>query len=369
MRTLKQLFLAVLAVSALLLGGCGDDETIIVVPYNGKYLYVNNDATANAVSGFAIRANGALVELTGSPFATGGAGSLGGFYASNKISIARSKKLLFAANTADNTISVFGLSSTTGTLTAIGLPVASGGTMGSGGSLAVDANENFLFVGNETTNNISVFAIAANGTLTPVLGSPFSIGVGVDSAGMTLNPVGSTLYIGAPVANLLVVMDVAVDGSLTQIPGSPFAFDTNSFALVSSTLAVGGTAGGIISSYNIDSNGDPILLDTLTVSGANSQCIATTRKGSLAILAGGSTASISMVNLGSDGVLSLVAGSPFATAASTSGYAIANPSGRYLYATESVQIEAFAISSAGALTSINTYVLTNPGYATSLAIY
>jgi hypothetical protein len=68
-------------------------------------------------------------------------------------------------------------------------------------------------------------------------------------------------------------------------------------------------------------------------------------------------------------MLTEVTGSPFATAASTSGYAIANPSGRFLYATGSSQIEAFVIDSAGALTSIDTYPLTNPGYATGAVIY
>jgi len=375
MRSFKHLLLAMVAVAGLLLGGCGDDnDTIVVFPNNGKFLYANNDATVNSVSAFAIRANGTLVELAGSPFATGGAGSIGGYYASNKIALARTKKLLFASNAADSTISVFAMSSVSGELVAIGLPVASGGTMSSGGTLAVDANENFLFVGNSGTNNISVFAIAADGTLTPVLGSPFSIGAGIDAAGLTLNSVGSTLYIGAPAANLLVVMDVAVDGTLTQVAGSPFAFDTNSFALVSSTLAVGGTAGGILSSYNIDSNGDPVLLDTLTLAGSNNQCVSATRSGSLAILSGGGTNGIAMINLASNGTLSLVAGSPFPTSTATSGYAIASPNGKVLFATEADfgginQIETFVIDSDGALTTRGTYPLDSLGYTTSLVIY
>ena len=65
----KHLFLAMVAVAGLLLGGCGsDNNTIVVAPYNGKFIYANNDATVNSVSGFAIRANGTLVELAGSPF-------------------------------------------------------------------------------------------------------------------------------------------------------------------------------------------------------------------------------------------------------------------------------------------------------------
>jgi len=385
MRALKHLILAVLAITALMLGGCGgDDDTIIIVSNSGKYLYVNNDAATNAVSGFAIRANGALVELAGSPFATGGAGGSGGYFAANPIAIAHSKKLLFAANKFDSTVSVFAISSTRGTLTSIGLPVASGATMGSSGSLAVDDNENFLFVANDNPiimggtgdTSVSVFAIAADGTLTPVVGSPFSLGLGAAGTGadgISLNPVGDTLYVAAAATNQIAVLDIAVDGSLTQIAGSPFDAYVGtggiaSFVLSSATVGLSGSFGGFLASYNIDSNGVPILLDTLDL-GSNNQALTTARKGSLAILSGGFSGSISMVNVGSAGTLSLVPGSPFATAAATSGYALPNPSGRYLFATEVNQIESFSINSDGALTSIGVFPLTNAGIATGLAIY
>jgi len=378
----KHLFLAMVAVAGLVLGGCGsDNNTIVVVPYNGKYLYVNNDGAANAVSGFAIKANGALVELAGSPFVTGGAGTSSTYFAANKIAVAHSKKLLFVSNVGDNTVTVFQISSVTGALTAVGTPVASGAVMGLSGSLAVDDGENFLFVANDDANgtadtSISVFAIAADGTLTAVPGSPFALGLpaaGLGADGITMNSVGDKLYVAASVDNSLAVLDVAVDGTLTQIPGSPFTVYTGtggitSFVLTSPTFALSGSYGGFLGSYNIDSNGAPILLDSLDL-GINNQALTTTRRGSLAILSGGFSSQISVVHVASDGNMTLANGSPFAAAASTSGYALANPSGRYLYATEINQIEAFVIDSEGSLTSISTYPLTNPGFTTSLAIY
>lgn len=375
MRFVKHLLLAILAVSAFMLGGCGDDETIIIVPYSGKFVYVNNNAdTANYVSGFAIRANGTLAELAGSPFITGGAGNEITYFATNPIAIARTKKLLFAANKGDDTISVFSISSVTGELTAVGLPVASGGDLFESGSLAVDDAENFLFVANDDgagVGSISVFAIGASGTLTPVLGSPFALGL-TSADGITLNPVGDTLYVAAPTANEIVVLDIAIDGTLSHIAGSPFAYPADgqitSFVLSSSTVGLSAATSGNLTSYNIDSNGVPILLDSLAL-GGNYQAITTTRKGSLAVMAGGYTSSISMVNVASNGVLSLVPGSPFATATITSGYALANPSGRLLFATEATQLESFSIDSVGALSSIATYPLTNPGFATGLVIY
>ncbi len=264
----KHLFLAMVAVSVLVLGGCGSDNNITpVFSYNGKYLYVSNDGTANAVSGFAIKANGTLVELAGSPFLTGGAGATGGWYAANRIAIAHVKKLLFASNHADDTVTSFTLDSITGELTAVGLPVVSGGTMGIGGSLAVDEDEKFLFVGNDTTSDISVFSIATNGVLTPVAGSPFAIGVAGGVDGITLNPVGTALYISAFNTNQIVVMDVAASGALTPIAGSPFDYTAGgniaSFVLASSLRGLSGASGGVLASYSIDSIGAPTLLDAL----------------------------------------------------------------------------------------------------------
>lgn len=383
MREFKFCLLVMVAVAGLLLGGCGGDDETYIIPYGGKFLYVNNDSDANAVSAFRIRANGTLEEIAGSPFATGGAGSLGGFYAANKIAIARSKKLLFASNADDNTISVFKINAITGELTPVGEPVANSSVagMGSSGSLAVDDGENFLFVGNDNDDTVSVFSIAVNGALTAVAGSPFGIGAfGVD--GLALNAKGNGLYIAAPDSNQIVVMSVAADGTLTPIPGSPFDYtgvgNVYSFVLGSSTMGLAGASdgvsGGTISSYSIDATGAPTLLDSLSIgAGGNGQAVSTARRGTLAFLSGGDfwtdTNQISVLQVASDGTLTPVIGSPFATDWRTSGYAVANFTSRYLYVTEEDQIEAFRIDRAGGLTSIDVDVLTNPGFATSAVIY
>ena len=293
------------------------------------------------------------------------------YYGANPIALAFGKKLLFAANRGDNTITAFTLNSRTGELTAVGTPVANGGLMGIGGSLAVDDDENFLFVGNGSTPDISVFAIAADGGLTPVPGSPFPIGSDVD--GMTMNLVGTTLYVAAPTANVLIVLNVAADGTLTPIPGSPFSYTVGgniaSFVLASSTLGLSAEFnGGTIASYSIDAMGAPTFVESLAV-GSESQCVTTARNGSLAFASGGGNGSISVIQVAVNGTLTPVVGSPFATSAATSGYAVAHPRGKFLYATEVSQIEALGIDAAGALTSIGTYPLTNFGYATGAVIY
>lgn len=375
MRAVKFFLLAMAAVVGLILGGCGGgNDSYPIIAYGGKFLYVNNDAAANAVSAFRIKANGMLEEIAGSPFATGGAGSEGGYFAANNIAIARQKKLLFASNTNDDTISVFAINATTGELAPVGAPVASGGDMSGSypsGSLAVDGDEKFLFVGNDGDNTISVFSIAAGGALTPVAGSPFDIGAsGVD--GITLNTKGKGLYIAAPISNQIVVMNVADDGALTPIAGSPFDYlaggSVASFVLATPSIGLSGALGGVISSYSIDVTGAPTLLDSLVL-GSNSQAISTARRGSLAFLSGGGGNQISVLRVASDGTLTVVDGSPFATDWWTSGYAVPNFTGRYLYVTEEDQIEAFRINLDGGLTSIGVAVLNNPGYATCAVIY
>lgn len=367
----KVAVLAVLAITGLVLGGCGDDNTtVVIVKPSGKYLYVNNDAGENYVSAFAIKRDGTLQELTGSPYITGGTGTGGGYFASNAIALARDKRLLFVANKGDSTISVFRASSLSGKLTAIGTPVASGGTLGGSGSLAVNDAETLLFAANDTSSSISVFGIAKDGTLTPVAGSPFDIGIAPD--GISMNLVGSTLYAAAPNSNQLAVLAVADDGSLSHIAGSPFANpaagNIASFVLGSATVGVSGATGGTIASYLIDATGAPTYVGSLNV-GVNAQCVAVARNGELAMLTGGQTSQISVFQLAADGTLAAVTGSPFATSAPVTGYVAANPKGTFLYATEQTQIEAFAMDAAGALTSIGTYTLTNPGYATALVVY
>ncbi|MGZ7052290.1 MAG: hypothetical protein ACXVJ0_09560, partial [Candidatus Angelobacter sp.] len=53
----------------------------------GNYVYVNNQAAANTVSAYSVSATGALTQLTGSPFSTGGVGANVVCYGLNRITL------------------------------------------------------------------------------------------------------------------------------------------------------------------------------------------------------------------------------------------------------------------------------------------
>src|SRR5437773_3849431 len=143
----------------------------------GTFVYTNNDQVPNSISAFSAAVNGTLSPVAGSPFATGGNGSGGGFFAANRITTAVIGNVLYAANTASNNISAFSIDPVTGVLTALpGSPFATGGIAGSGMSLTVTPDKKFLIAANGTSETITVFSVAANGTLSPVPGSPFASG-------------------------------------------------------------------------------------------------------------------------------------------------------------------------------------------------
>ena len=99
------------------------------------------------------------------------------------LAVAASGKYLYIPNTGDASISAFSMGSS-GALTPIsGSPFPSGGNGSVNGPLgiAADADGKFVYVCN-ASNDISVFSIGSSGALTPVSGSPFPAGGNAPSA-------------------------------------------------------------------------------------------------------------------------------------------------------------------------------------------
>ena len=120
------------------------------------FVYTNDDTAANTVSAFSVAANGVLTAVLGSPFATGGTGSGGGLFASNRVRVCPVGKFLYAGNGGSNNVSGFSINPATGVLTPVpGSPFATGGLASEGVSLAASPKGQFLFAGNPGSGDIT----------------------------------------------------------------------------------------------------------------------------------------------------------------------------------------------------------------------
>jgi 6-phosphogluconolactonase len=151
--------------------GAGATPTSIAVDHSGRFLYVT-DPAHNAVVGFTIQAGGVLSPIQGSPFAAGAA-PVG-------LGIDPQGALLFVANNGSNNVSAYAIDSSSGALGQVsGSPFATGGVGPS--AVAVDADTSFAYVTEQGSHDIAAFSIASNGALQPVKGSPFGVATAATS--------------------------------------------------------------------------------------------------------------------------------------------------------------------------------------------
>jgi 6-phosphogluconolactonase len=167
----------------------GKTPTGLAIDPAGKFLFVANQ-TSSDISVFAISGTG-LTQVPGSPFTTIPTGySYPNGTLPAAVAVSRTGTFLYVANQLANFVSAFSINSTTGALTALGVPFYNVGIAPSG--LGITPNGGFLYVTNAgaDSNNISAFAICdavvtscanpstPDGTLTTVAGSPFPAGLG-----------------------------------------------------------------------------------------------------------------------------------------------------------------------------------------------
>jgi 6-phosphogluconolactonase len=340
--------------------GPGSFITISIVRDNG-YVYINNNVPGpNTVSAFSVDANGALTPIAGSPFATGGLGVAGGFFAANRMTIGGT--FLFAANEQTNNISVFSIDPATGVLTLVpGAPFPTGGASGSGISLGVTPDNQFLFASSAGSNNITAFSIAANGTLTSISGSPFAAG-GVPD-GIKVSPDGRFLAVALISNDAVGIFTISSNGALTAVPGSPFpAAAIGTVAGVdincANSLLFGGEAnvtGTHIDVFSIGSNGalTPIPGSPFNNQGIgiNSNVVVLSPSDGHLFVSNQVSNTITVFNVASNGSLSLVPGSPFADPGSSPVMMATNEAGTLLYVNDGA-VSVFRIGADGNLTLV-----------------
>jgi len=188
-------------------------QFLAISPTQG-FLYVSNGAAGN-ISAFAIGTNGALTELSGSPFSLGVGATAAGLAVDPK------GQFLYAAASANNKIASFNVA---------GGPLAAVGSFPAGTkpvAVAVDSTSSFVYSANQGSNDVSAFK-SASGALTQVAGSPYLVqptgSVGTPQPiFLTVDVSNTFLYVANVGSSSISAFGIkASDGTLALITNSPF---------------------------------------------------------------------------------------------------------------------------------------------------
>ncbi|MGC2695466.1 MAG: hypothetical protein WA738_06715, partial [Candidatus Angelobacter sp.] len=280
-----------------------------------SYVYVNNQDVVNSVVGFSVSSTGSLTQVPGSPYLTGGIGSTSTCQGLDRIVTSAANNLLYVSNSGDQTISVFQIDSTTGSLTAApGSPYASGLTLDgcAGISLAVTPDGALLMA--SSNGQIQSFTVATGGVLIP---GPVTANCCSPSVGMKISAQGNLLALANETS--VSVFTINPEGSLVAAAGSPFPR----------------TGTGLLSSVDFS-----CAADRLYGSEASFGASTITDAWTLA-----------------SGVATPVAGSPFFGTGSDSTSVVLSPDNSRLFTNDlfSNKINAFTVNADGSLTRLGSF--------------
>ncbi|MFL6387045.1 MAG: MBG domain-containing protein [Terriglobales bacterium] len=349
----------------------------------GNYVYVNNQAAANTVSGYSVSAAGALTQLSGSPFSTGGAGANVVCYGLNRITLSPINNLLFVANTGDRTITSFQINPATGILTRVaGSPFPTLLTLDScqGISLAATPDGNFLFA--SSNGQIETFTINAGGTLTP-LATPLTPNCCSPDASMVVSPNGQFLAISNQ-SN--VSMFTINAGVLTAVPGSPFSKTGSGslsgldFSCAADRLYAGEATGSpaLADAWTIDNAPasptlgllTPVPGTPFTSSGNNSNMVLYSPDNSLLFQSNQLTNSVNSFTVNPDGSLVNVGKFGTTTQLHTPAGMATDATGTFLYvADDAFGVAVFRIGNGGVLAALSDVAINRPGEIQDLVAY
>ena len=238
--------------------------------------------------------------------------------------------LVFVTNSGSGMVSAFAVNSS-GTLSLVSgspFPAGAGAEF-----LAFDSVHKFLFVSNQGANTVSAFSVnTSTGMLTAVAGSPFA--TGARPTGIAADPMGRFVFVANQAADSISVFIIGANGSLSPAPGSPFTAGSPYGLAVNAV-------GTVLFANNFP---DSMVSDLNTVSS---------------------------FQIGANGALTPVSGSPFATA-NSAGFAsaiglAADPSGKFLFVGDHMaqSIVSFNILSTGALTPVSALPAPAPACSVS----
>ena len=193
------------------------------------YVYtLNNDLTHNGIAVFHHTTDGALREVPGSPFPTGGKGTNGGDI-DEQGAIRTHGKFVLAVNPGSHTIAVLQKMDKGELRPVHGSPFPSGGST----PLSIAVHGDLVYVANQAPEwakptvkpNITGFRLLEDGHLESISGSTMEGPVGQGPAQIEFSPDGRTLVVTAGFqdekANRIYSYKVLASGKLMAGPGSP----------------------------------------------------------------------------------------------------------------------------------------------------
>ncbi|MEO8333294.1 MAG: beta-propeller fold lactonase family protein, partial [Gallionella sp.] len=199
----------------------GTTPVAITIHPSGKFAYVVNKIS-NSVSAYSIDASsGALARIDANGSVVGNQTTIPTRLTPVAIAIHPDGGYAYVANADDNSVSVYGIDTLTGALTAIAADGGVGSTyMLTNGttpySIKVDPSGQQLYVANRATDNVSVFAIGA--VYSGALSTPSVISVTDNSAttpiSVAIHPTKLFAYVVNSGNNTVNVYDTATPGSL-----------------------------------------------------------------------------------------------------------------------------------------------------------
>ncbi|MBZ5520983.1 MAG: beta-propeller fold lactonase family protein, partial [Acidobacteriia bacterium] len=341
----------------------------------GNYLYVNNQTAQNSVNAYSVSATGALSELPGSPFSTGGPGANVVCYGLNRITVSGANNLLFVANTGNQSISAFQINPATGTLTlTAGSPFASGLTLDTCQGMSIATTPDGLFLMASSNGQINTFSIAANGALALISATPNCC---APMASMVISPNGK--FLAASNETNVSVFTINA-GVLTPVAGSPFPkTGTGLVAGLDFSCAAdrlyGGEATGsptITDAWTVDANGvlAPVPGTPFHTVGNDSNIVLLSPDNSVLFESNQFTNSVNSFNVNADGSLVNIGKFGGTTAVHVPVGMATDAGGRFLYvADDSFGVAVFRINAGGSLTSLSDLGINRPGELQDLAAY
>jgi 6-phosphogluconolactonase len=294
----------------------------------GRLLYIANSGSGT-ISGFSFNANtGALQQLPGSPTIAAPGVSQLALCPGNGGSTP--PRFLYAA--AGSAVLGYNITST-GQLTPLPGSPFTAGTQPA--AILTDPACSFVAVANQGSNNISVFSVrSSDGFLTPIVGSPFAAGTGPAALAMG----DGFLFAANSGSNTVSVYTVnagsGTGGFLTQVPGSPFDAGSAPSALVysSPTLYVANSDSSNVSAFAVSTQTgflNPVPGSPFTVGTQPKAMIAVSPPTNnvaqqlFLYVANAGSNDLSGFTIGSNGVLTVVAGFPFPAGANPQGLVFA----------------------------------------------